>query len=289
MLFVISCVFALLGFFTSFFGITHENFIQHPKRVKRFKIATLIAFFIALVIAYFENHEVDKRNAKQYENIIRLTTIDSTSQAQIESLIKDSKIAQKEYVDSLINYHHYTTELLAKYGYRVDTLDNSIKKLSDKVVKETLPTLAILNKPRMYIKDTAGVYNVDLTFNLSALNANAHLTDAYYVIIPIIGDTLCDDVTVRQFVSLNYSEVVAFGGSGAQMYLPFGIPKHIEQFALVFNFDYKSKGQKQQTPLRKAYIVDMKESTLKVAQSFQFGMIGTFLKKKKIWPVIYNL
>jgi len=289
MLFLISCVLAVIGMFLSFFGITHENFTKHPKQIKVLKWIVGSTFIPVVVFAWLENSEIDKKNNIQYETIIRLKTIDSTSQAQIDSLRKDSKISQKEYVDSIINYHNYTTELLAKYGFRVDTLNKTLEKLSDKVIKEMPPTLAILNKPLLYTKDTLGSYMIDLTFILTALNANVHLTDAYYITIPIRGDTLCNDITIRPFQSLNYSEVIPFTGDGSNMYLPFSVPKTLDRFALVFNFEYKSKGGKQQTPLRKAYMWNIKDHSLKIAQSYQFGMIGQHLKKKNIWPILYDL
>jgi len=88
----------------------------------------LIAFFIALVVAYFENHETEKRNNDQYERIIQLKTIDSTSQAQIDSLRKDNKIAILEYIVGIKNYSAHTDEMLAKYAYKVDSINEVIVK-----------------------------------------------------------------------------------------------------------------------------------------------------------------
>lgn len=69
MLFVISVVFSVIGFFLAFFGITYENFTNHPTLVKALKWGMGVSLAISVVAAFFENEGDEKEKIQQARTI----------------------------------------------------------------------------------------------------------------------------------------------------------------------------------------------------------------------------
>jgi hypothetical protein len=290
---MISVILVICGLVIAF--IEKPHLFQRP--IKPAKVVVVSILVVTAIFSYCKEHNTEvaqDRSEHKIDSINHkadsLEGLTSDLRLQIKNLVTNSKKSQMEYVDSLINYHNYTTDILAKYGYKVDTLNNTLTKLNDKVIKETPPTLTILSKPKLFTSDSLGAKKVNLTFDLSALNSDAHITDAYYVLIGIKKGKLADTPLVQTFYSINYSEVIP-AMSSIEIYLP--IPTYLmkaDTFAIAFNFDYKSKGDQKQKPLRKAYTLTLKSlPTIETTASYQFGMIGEYLKKFKIWPKLYDL
>ena len=289
---------SIAGILQSFYRIDHENFDDHKKRFKRRIKITVLFFVLAAIVSLISDFYTKRTDAKKDIVLARsYKQIDSLSGAsrilinQIDTLRKENKTAHIEYDDSLKSYSISTNELLAKYGFHVDSLNNTLRKLSDKVIKEIPPTLTIIDNPKIYSKDTFGITQIDLTFELEAFNADAHITEAYYVLIAVKNNKLVDSPLVLPFTAINYSEIIPVT-TRLSVYLPipFGKSGIADTFAIAFNFNYKSKGNYKQTPLRKSYTLTLKPKvSLRTVDNWQFGKVGEYLKKYKIWTKLYDL
>ncbi len=107
----------------------------------------------ALVDSCNKQKSDDVKDAKIDSLRIENKTLSNT----MVGLREDNKQAQREHTLELTKSYNNTLEILAKYGLKVDTLDNSIKKLKDKVVREIPPTLDIHNLRKHPVKHILGV------------------------------------------------------------------------------------------------------------------------------------
>ena len=108
MLFVIGCIFAVLGLFITFFGITIKSFTDNRRHTRILMFASSLFFGIALICAFFQNRDASKKNKLQYDTIVNdsvkidnLTIIDSISKNKIESLSSQLSVADKTIRDTV--------------------------------------------------------------------------------------------------------------------------------------------------------------------------------------------
>jgi len=126
MLFIISVVFAVLGFFMAFFGITYQTFTTHPKRVKALKWGLGICLSISMIFAYLETESDKDKNDKQRLKIERMSVVDSISQLEIIRLREESRnynmqlsAANKAHADSLRSYHRDDVQQIQSTAYNM--------------------------------------------------------------------------------------------------------------------------------------------------------------------------
>jgi hypothetical protein len=231
---------------------------------------------------------VDDNEKQHYTGIIDSLNIKSSTLTEvIKDLRKDNKIAQKEYADSLVNYHNYTTDLLARYGVKVDTLSNSIKTLNYTAAKEIPPTLTILLPPAF---DTIHGEKI-LSYDLNCMNADAHLISYSYAFIGIKDNALFGKPTIYVGNSINYTSIIAKDDSRNLLIFIDRFKSKVpnDTFSLAMEFTYKGKNNIRQTPLRKIFtVVRTKEKCLDVSNEI-FFLVAKYLKKYKIWNKFYDL
>jgi hypothetical protein len=215
---------------------------------------------------------------------------DSTKRAD-DSL---RNLTTKEYEDSLKSYHNYTTELLARYGLKVDTLTNTVNKFDTSIQKETPPTLAILGG--LYFDSSSTTKEKRLSYNLNALNADVHLLGYRYFILNVkrieLKDIIFDGPPIPTPGMMNFTTIIPAGGSQAVSWFVDrikGAGMLRDTFFLAMDFIYKSKGNKVQTPLRKVYMVFLPQKYVIEAPSFEFMEVAYYLKKYKFWSKFYDL
>jgi hypothetical protein len=251
------------------------------------KILLVIVLLSSAIVSVVKAHIDDNQQDTDSRTIASLNGEAKALNGQISTLRKENKIAANECSAKQIGI----IELLAKYSLQVDGLKDTIISLRNKVNNEVPPTLTIIDKPIIYIRDTVGIRFVDLTFDLSAFGANAHVTDAYYVLIKVKDNKLSDSPIVNIFHSINYSQVIPVG-QPLSVYLPIPYLNDISKYdyVIAMNFDYKSKGNNDQTPLRKAFVISsFPRYSITPVNNIQFADIGRYLKKNKIWTKIYKL
>ena len=66
-------------------------------------------------------------------------------------------------------------------------------------------------------------------------------------------------------------------------------PKASDDCFIAMEFGYKSKGNKQQTPLRKIYYIYDKKTKVREVDSSTFYAISLLLRENKIWEKFYSL
>jgi hypothetical protein len=273
---MLAALILLIGLLLSLF----EKHSLFKKPVTVYKVIVILLLFASGVISFYKDVVDGKEKAKDRGKITTLTT-------QVSSLMIESKKAQREYADSLINYHNFTTELLAKYGLKVDTLTNTVRTMDTSILKEVPPTLTILEPPVFSkLKDE----NI-VAYSLNALNANAHLLGGYYVIINTRNRKCVDTPFVIPGTS-NFTTVIPANDIRALSFFIDRIKSDIsisDTFMLAMEFLYKSKANKIQTPLRKIYIVFYNNKVISEVISEEFYRIALYLKKYKVWRKFYNL
>lgn len=89
---------------------------------------------------------------------------DSTNKAN--DSIRENE--HKEYEDSLKSYHNYTTELLAKYGLKVDSLTNTVKSF-DTSISRKAPALNFCDDALLF----GSIKNDTLYYKLQICSENA--------------------------------------------------------------------------------------------------------------------
>ena len=293
---MIGLLLSVIGFLISYFGITHDD-VKPYFRNKYIKWSIYLIFALSAIFDIAKS-VVDGRDTTKMQNTIacdskKIDSLNGASKAltiQIDSFRGENRELNLAHSIALARHDSNTIDILAKYGYKVDSFNNTLAKLKDKVNKEIPPSLTILDKPTLFVKDTSGVKQSGLTFVLYSLNADSHITNAFYTIINIKNNQLADTPFCDLFRGFNYTQIIP-AGVPLQVYLPFAFRFFCtDTFVIALNFDYKSKGDKQQTPFRGAYtIVTTHPKSIQILDNFQFGELGKYLKKYNIWDKLYSL
>lgn len=256
---------------------------------KIFIITVLIALAIFSAIKEIND---DKQQVHDSKTIDSLHTESKILNHQIDTLRKDNKIAQREYEDSLISYHNYTTALLARYGLKVDVLTGTIKRMDSAVVKEVPPTLTILNPP---VIENIG-NELRLSYEMQALNADAHLLLLRYIYINCKnGKPVDSNIAIVQSNATNYTSVIPKDNPLANFvfidrWTNRDTYRRTEDFIFIIECYYKSKGNIRQVPIRKIYFVSTGEHpSVHEFDSEDHYRVSLILKKKGIWKTFYDL
>lgn len=263
------------------------------KPIKIGKIIVLAMLLGTAIFSFVQDHNNNVQQESDSAKIDSLTGASNTLINIVNSLRKENKAANQEYVDSIVNYHHHTTELLAGYGIKVDTLNNTVKKIDDKVLKEIPPTLSIVDKPYIDSMKTERV----MEYVLTAYNSNAHMISCTYT---IVNYHLLDEKTgiVRMDTpisfegSMNYTTIIATDRPhGMSFFIDRNksIRRMTDSCFIAIEFVYKSKENKRQTPLRKIYQIDLKNNYVHDVDNRLFTDISHWLKKHEVWPIFYDL
>ena len=284
---MISAVLIILGLLVTFISEKPKLFKKPVTASNVFIIAVLVG---SAAISFTNSISSDYQKARDSAIIDSLNGNTKALKVQISDLQKQSTIAQREYVDSIVNYHNYTTSLLARYGLKVDTLKNAVTKFDTSFRRETPPTLTIFEAPTF---DKKGEDRI-VKYRLDALNADAHLLEYNYILISIkdsSGFRSLDKPTVSPGVA-NFTTIVP-KGAPYEMFIYVDRMKSVfrlsDTFYLAIDFYYKSKNNVRQTPLRKIYLINCKDMQNEEVASYQFTYIALYLKKHKIWKKSYDL
>lgn len=260
------------------------------KPVKLGKIVIIILLLAAAGTSLYNDHKTGEQQEHSTRTIDSLNVASKFLDAQVDTLKNENRAARKEYVDSMINYHKGITEILAQYGYKVDIVNNTLKKIDSLSIKEIPPTLTIMNPP---IFDTINNELV-IKYELDALGTNAHLLYYYYVYIAEKASPKGKD-SIDHYLAeggRNFTTIIASGTPSALVTFPLRINKNFKlgkNFFLAMEFNYKSKGNKRQTPLRKVYSCDIEKRKISEVNSYDFIAVAKYLKEKKIWTKFYDL
>lgn len=278
-------------------------FIDKPKLFQKpvnfRKIFILVVLIAVAVASYIKEHNNDVQQDHATKTIDSLNTYAKLLNVQIDTLRKENKVAQQEYVDSLASYHYNTTNLLARYGLKVDTLRNTISKFDTSLTREVPPTLTILGPPEFAVLNNN---ETTLDFRLTALNADVHILEYYYAYLNVhhfendlsiySKDLVIEKPRVALGASMNFTSVLPAGGEQGLTIFVDRLKKAgalKDTFFVAIHCDYKSKGNKVQTPLRKIYLVNTVNKTTREVTSIVFYHVSLILKKNKIWSKFYNL
>lgn len=276
---------ALLTIIGLIIGLSEKvTLFQTPITLKKVLIVSL--FVAAAVVSFIKDLNDSNQRDHDSKTIDTLKSNSNILNDQISYLRKESKAAEREYTDSIVSYHNYTTDLLAKYGYKIDTLTNSVRKI-DTSKGEAQPTLAILPTP-IFQKNNN---ETNINYEISALTANAHILGYYYVLINTKAGMPYEKPLLSGGI-LNFTTVIPAGDTRVMTLFLDRIKKFnniTDTFVLAMHFDYKSKSNKVQTPLRKVYVCYYSRNNIQETGSDEFILIANYLKKYKIWNKFYNL
>ena len=162
------------------------------------RLSVIILLIISAILSFIMEITDDNRKALDSKTIITLGIKDNLLKERIDTLTKANKEDHKQYDDSLISYHNYTTTLLANYGLKIDTLNNTLNKFDTSSKKEIQPTLTILRPPIFdSLKGEKG-----MIYELNALNADGHILGYYYAIINIKSVAEFGDIRFGKIVNL---------------------------------------------------------------------------------------
>lgn len=265
------------------------NLFQTPvTRKKKLIIILLITAAIVSII----NDWLDNKSEEHSQATIESLNIKSgILRSEITDLRKENKTAQKEYTDSLINYHNYTTLLLARYGLKVDTLKNTIEELDSLSLMPapiTPPTLAMTNPPEYRaLNDKEDV----IGYTLEALNADVHVLNYYWTLINSKNNKLIGKPEGFFGSSMNFTTIIPAGSSTSNMIFidRFKPSNFNDTFFLALHFEYKGKNNARQTPVRKIYQVITKQKKVTSVDNYIFNTVAFYLRKYKVWKKFYDL
>ena len=169
--------FAVIIFALLLVLIEKPHLFKKPINIGKVTLLVLIlGAAVANAVKEWKNNEQQDHANKVIDS---LSGASKTLEKQLSALRDENTTAHEKHADSLSSYHYRTIEILAKYGYKVDSLNDVLTKLSDKVIKEIPPTLAILNTPKIeFLYDKKERV---FSYTITSLNSDVHLLDYYYV------------------------------------------------------------------------------------------------------------
>jgi hypothetical protein len=241
----------LIVFFTivqSLIGSPH--LFQSPR--SWWKIILVCATVLLGIVAGYNEFHSSKAQEQSRSTIDSLQGESGALNRNLDSLRSENRDAHEDFFYKLADHDKNTIELLAKYGYEMDSMSNRITRISTST--ETLPTLAILNKPKINIKEG----DRQIVYVLRSLNSDSYLIDGFYVIINIHdynGAQAIDKPEKESNISLNSSTILP---KNASIEKTFFVDRSTSSthFVLAIEYLYKSKGDKIQSPLIKLYEMD---------------------------------
>lgn len=256
------------------------HLLQKP--IKAEKIIILSTLVLTAILSFVKERTNEKQQDHSSQIIDSLQGSSKALLIQIDTLKKDNKLASREYIDGLMNYHASTTELLAKYGLKVDLLKKTVEHFDTSGRREITPTLLIREAKILGTSDRT------IAFDLKAYNSEVHIVDYSYAIIetkPGNGDYIADTFYVIQGTSMNLTTVIPVEGIYQAML--FIDRKPIKAGSYVgIEVTYKSKGNISQKPLRKIYWLDENKSTVREVSNSTYKQVNDYLKTVKIWTPI---
>jgi hypothetical protein len=262
----------------AFFDKPH--LLQKP--IKADKIIIIAVLILTAGLSYTKEYFNQVQQDKDSTVIDSLQGESKALLRQVDTLRSDNKIALKEYTSGLLGYHTYTTELLARYGIKVDTLTNTIRRLNNSGSKEVLPTLAIFETPE--IGNTNG--ETVFVYELESINSETHLISYDYTLInPKDGKTNGEIDEPIKFggASMNLTTIIApTDRRNMSIFMNRDI-KFKNDCYLAMEFKYQSKGNIEQPPLRKVYYIHNNKTKVSEVTSETFVEISNILHQNKIW------
>jgi hypothetical protein len=259
---------ALILFTLIYAFFEKPQLFQRPLKAEKIILSLLL--LITSVCSYVKEHASDVQHDEAKKTIDSLQGEERFLLTQIDTLRKDNKIAESQYSEQVLGYHKYTMQLLAQYGLKVDTLTKTVDN------KETPPTLTISALPLI---DTLNKEH-EFVYKLRALNANAHILGYYYVLInkhEIDGSYTIDTPYVFGGGSMNFTSIIVPNELAAiSIFLD---RPAADNCYLAMEFIYKSKGNKEQTPLRKIYEISGKKTKVHEVDSDTFYALSMILKQ----------
>lgn len=256
------------------------------KPVKAEKVVILSILLLTAIFSTCKECKSDKQQDHDSAVIDSLSGRSIVLDSMVNKLSIRNEMLHQQHAESLSAYHYNTVEIMGRYGLKVDTLTNTIVKLDDKVLKETPPTLRIVDYPtltKMYEhKENA------LDFTLQALNADVHILDYAYIYINLTKRGL-DTPKVHVGNSMNYTTIIAKGETSQRTVFLDRQHKLTNPFFIAIEIYYKSKGNKVQVPVRKIYLVDISKNIVREADNSLHQEVSLHLKKHKIWEKFYDL
>ncbi len=251
------------------------------------KIAMVIILLSTAAFSGVKEYNGDIQQQKDSTTIDSLQGASNTLLAQIDTLKTENRRDRKSYIDSMVNYNVNITTLLAKYGLKVDLLNQTIEKVTDKVAKEIPPTLMV-ECDRDIAGKTGDKY---INFHLSALNADVHIVSYYYAIMePVLKGAQFeyDSVRIVEGSTLNYTSIIPKGETVTlQMFIDRA--NVADNSFIALECVYKSKGNSVQTPVRKIYTLYAKRAKIWEATTNEHQNFSVLMKRKGYWPVFYDL
>jgi hypothetical protein len=164
MLFVISCVFSVIGFFLAFFGITYQNFTHHPKRILWLKWGMGICLGISLMFAFLENENDENKKIELRQNVRNLTVSDSISRLEIRDLKEENFSLHIRHQDSLKSYHADSKNELKEMAFAMTKIfaENSrINQHEHKATQKKLDSVSSSKPAYIHaIAEPSNVYQV---------------------------------------------------------------------------------------------------------------------------------
>ena len=230
-----------------------------------------------LIYAFFEKPQLFQRPLKAEKIILSLLLLITSVCSYVKEHASDvqhdeaKKTIDSQYSEQVLGYHKYTMQLHAQYGLKVDTLTKTVDN------KETPPTLTISALPLI---DTLNKEH-EFVYKLRALNANAHILGYYYVLInkhEIDGSYTIDTPYVFGGGSMNFTSIIVPNELAAISIFLDRTPA-ADNCYLAMEFIYKSKGNKEQTPLRKIYEISGKKTKVHEVDSDTFYALSMILKQ----------
>jgi hypothetical protein len=177
---MLAAILIIVGLIISFSEKVH--LFQRP--VTFWRGCVILLLVGSAVTSFYKDKEDGKQKAADSGTI-------KTLNSQVDSLRKESRVAQKEYTDSIISYHNYTTGLLAKYGLKIDTLTNQIKETDTKNKKAIPPPIFELDPGNeIVLQDKIdNKYKLRLNFK-SADAASTNFNITLYLITQLDNGTM---------------------------------------------------------------------------------------------------
>lgn len=272
----------ILSLFIAFSEKPH--LFTRPINSKKILIVTTL-ISIAIFSAFKENYnDIEQdRNAKTIDS---LNGRSKTLSEVIDSLRAENKIAQQDFIVKLDSSHQNTVHILAMYGLQVDTLTNTIKKLDNSILKETPPTLRIIEP---IVEDLYAHKEKVLSFGLQALNADVHILDYRYIFLPVVKGKFEGKPIVVQGGTMNYTTIIAANELLERTVFLDRITGLSDSFFVAIECIYKSKGNKVQVPLRNIYLASKLMKSCRETANQEHLQVSLILRKNKIWEKFYDL
>ncbi len=202
-------------------------------------IEMTIGLFIMGLSIWVTNRNSDQQD-KDSATIDSLNARSSVLSEQIFYLRNESKASQKEYTDSIISYHNYTTELLAQYGLKVDRLGNTVRKIDTSGKREG----TILIQPGEYLLRCDTLPN-RMNIKLAVCNfGDAVAKNVQLELIAVHKLNKFDKIKIGTWI-INFSAKPDCN----EIYVPDNISKIIydtRQYLFIYNITYTdSRGKKE--------------------------------------------